>query len=206
MRFLKWTILAAILSLSAYGQEAGITGLKLWTSSDPLGNPFGFGVYAASSVAKKLTARLEYNYAARTSTFIGQMPGSVNPDPKADPVTEEIESSSKLNALDLSFLFEMFRTPVGNIDLGFVLGFNFLGGDRKGLDTGLSADWPGASKMGLGLALLLRTPEIEGLPLHFNLMFKQKLLRSSSASDTEEDPFSDTINISQLQIGIGYKF
>lgn len=206
MRFVRWMMAGGMLAFSVYGQEAGITGLKLWTDNDLLENPLGLGVYAASSIAKKLTARLEYNYAANTGNFVGKMPESVANDPKGEGVTETIESRARLHALDLSFLFEMFRTPVGNIDLGFVLGLNFLGGAREGLDTGLSADWPGAGKMGIGLAVLLKAPDIEGLPLRFNLMFKQKLLRSSSASDTKEDPFSDTVNISQFQIGIGYKF
>jgi hypothetical protein len=205
MRFFGLIILG-VFSISVYAQEAGFTGLKLWTDNDLLENPFGFGIYAASSVAKKLSARLEYNYAAKTRNFIDQMPETVNPDPKAEPETEPIEFRTSLHAVDLSFLFEMLGTPVVNLEAGFVLGLNFLGGGREGLNTGLTADWPGATKFGIGLAVLLKTPEIQSLPLTFNVVFKQKLLRSSSSSSEEEDPFSDTLNISQLQIGIAYKF
>jgi hypothetical protein len=206
MKYFNLMLLLVMFSLCACGQEVGVTGLKLWSDNDQLENPFGFGIYAASSVAKKMNARLEYNYVAKTRLFTGQIPETVNPDPKADPETEAIEGRARLHAVDLSFLFEMIQTSMVNIDLGFVLGLNILGGKREGLSTGLSADWSGATKFGIGLAGMLKTPEIQNLPLSFNVVFKQKLLRSSTASADEEDPFSDSLNISQLQIGIAYKF
>lgn len=199
-------VLLLLFSVAAYGQEIGVTGIKFWTDNYELENPPGFGAYGSYPLGKKINARLEYNYATNKREFFGDiLSGFMQPDPKPVP-PENVESTSTMQALELSLLFRVASIQYFHFDLGPLLGMSFFSGHRKGLESGEEVDLFKEDKWGFGLALLVGSPDFAGVPLGVNLMYKLKVLRSSSAPTDVESPFSDSINISQLQLGVSYKF
>lgn len=199
-------VLILMFSVCAYGQEIGITGIKFWTDNYELENPPGFGAYGSYPLGNRVNARLEYNYAANKREFFGfVLGGFIGPNPKpASP--EMVESTSTMQVIELSLLFRTVNLNYLYFDLGPLTGISFFSGHRKGLESGEEADLFKEGKWGFGLALVVGAPDIAGVPLGVNLACKLKILRSSSPPTDIESPFSDSINISQLQLGVSYKF
>lgn len=199
-------VLMLLFSICAFGQEIGVTSIKFWTDNYELENPWGFGAYGSYPLGQKINARLEYNYAANKREFFGDVLGGfMQPDPKPAP-PENVESTSTMQAIELSLLFRIASFQYFHFDLGPLAGISFLSGHRKGLESGEEADLFDEDKWGFGLALLVGSPDFASVPLGVNLVYKLKFLRSSSAPTDVESPFSDSINISQLQLGVSYKF
>lgn len=199
-------VLLLLFSVVAYGQEIGITGIKFWIDNYELENPIGFGAYGSYPLGKRINARLEYNYASNKRKFFGPVLGGFFPaDPKPLP-PENVESTSTMQVIDLALLFKVVNFSYFHFDLGPLAGISFLSGHRKGLESGEEADLFKENKWGFGLALLVGSPDFAGVPVGINLVYKLKFLRSSSFITDIESPFSDSINISQLQLGVSYKF
>jgi len=199
-------MLLLLFSACAFGQEIGVTGIKFWTDNYEVENPTGFGVYGSYPLGKRINARLEYNYATNKREFFGAVLGGFFPaDPKPLP-PENVESTSTMQVIDFVLLFQVVNFSYFHFDLGPLAGISFLSGHRKGLESGEKVDLFKQDKWGFGLALVLGSPDIAGVPLGVNLVYKLKFLRSSSLITDIESPFSDSINISQLQLGVSYKF
>jgi len=194
-----------LLHFTSYSQEIGIAPIKIWTNNIEIGNPAGFGVYFFQPIGR-LGIKLEYVLSTGNSrSYYGILNGGFLLSPE-EYIYDSVSIKSKFHAFELSLhlpkLFELFKN---NFNIGAGVTFDYFSQEKKGLNNGqkLSTD---ENKPGFFYSFSISRENFFNLPFKLELLFKHKALRSGSFATDTEQPFTDAIDVKELQLNLGYIF
>ena len=191
-------IFLSLTCWSVWGQEFGITGSRLFSSNYELEDPYGFGILLAFPSNSSIKIKFEYNDHRHTRYYFGSLVGGFLVRP---PEEESVESRSKTHCYEISLNKSLVRSAKLNIYLSLGLHSNTFEVTREGLETGKVIELTPESKWGYLLAIQPEILLLKNIPLNFYGTIKFKQFFTSSIILDAENPFDESFDLSEIQLG-----